>query len=298
MRMKTNILSMLLVFSSLCSDTLFAQDHIELNSIRVVERSMYRDVMIAEGDAYRCITFGMLSLTQSCIKKDDPDRMVLDYTKGMMIGFAFQSQPKNILILGLGGGILPRTIQENYPDVQIDSVEIDPAVVTVAERFFKYKTSQKSTITIEDARVFVRSKLRENKHYDMIFVDAFDKNYIPEHLLTTEFLQQLRCLLSSDGVLVANTFINPRLMPSENKTYAKVFNGLFELPFKIGNRILVATPQTVNIPSQQSIDLLAKKLEKFNIQMDDLKSIHVLRPTNEGVLLTDRFNPSNTLMLK
>ena len=53
-------------------------------------------------------------------------------------------------------------------------------------------------------------------------LDAFDGEYIPEHLMTVEFLE-MRDLLSDDGVLVANTFASSKLYDYESATYAEAF---------------------------------------------------------------------------
>ena len=65
--------------------------------------------------------------------------------------------------------------------------------------------------------------MREQQRYDLIMLDAFDHEYIPEHLLTQEFLQEVKSLLAPGGVLAANTFSSSRLYDHESTTYAAVF---------------------------------------------------------------------------
>ena len=47
-------------------------------------------------------------------------------------------------------------------------------------------------------------------------LDAFDHEYIPEHLLTQEFLKEVKSLLAPGGVLAANTFSSSRLYDHES----------------------------------------------------------------------------------
>lgn len=61
----------------------------------------------------------------------------------------------------------------------------------------------------------------------MVMLDAFDVDYIPAHLLTAEFFQQVRDILAPDGVLVANTFTNSTMYERESATYAAVFGEFF-----------------------------------------------------------------------
>ncbi len=76
------------------------------------------------------------------------------------------------------------------------------------------------------------------QRYDLIMLDAFDHEYIPEHLLTQEFLQEVKSLLAPGGVLAANTFSSSGLYEHESVTYAKVFEKFFNL--KRENRVIVA----------------------------------------------------------
>ena len=46
--------------------------------------------------------------------------------------------PQNVLIVGLGGGSLPRALAAMLPATHIDVVEIDPAVTRVARSYFMF----------------------------------------------------------------------------------------------------------------------------------------------------------------
>src|SRR5690606_7032866 len=115
----------------------------------------------------------------------------------------------------------------------------DPAVARVAERYFGYKQGPRQRLFIEDGRAFVERARREGRQYDMVMLDAFDVDYIPPHLLTRQFLEEVRAILSPDGVLVANTFTRSRMYDQESATYAAVFGGFFNL--RAGNRVIIAS---------------------------------------------------------
>ena len=82
--------------------------------------------------------------------------------------------------------------------------------------------------------------MRAGTKYDVVMLDAFDHEYIPEHLLTREFLTEVKSLLSPQGVLVANTFSSSRLYDHESTTYADVFGTFYNL--KRDNRVIIARP--------------------------------------------------------
>ena len=44
-----------------------------------------------------------------------------------------------VLIVGLGGGCVTSYLAHKYPQLQLDSVEIDEEIVTVAKKYFNYK---------------------------------------------------------------------------------------------------------------------------------------------------------------
>jgi hypothetical protein len=129
----------------------------------------------------------------------------------------------------LGGGTLPRVLQKILPDAQIDAVEVDPAVVRVAYKYFDFKPGPQTRVFEEDGRVFAKRMGRRETRYDLVMLDAFDHEYIPEHLLTREFLLEIKGLLTEHGVLAANTFASSRLYDFESATYFSVFGDFYRL---------------------------------------------------------------------
>jgi spermidine synthase len=176
---------------------------------------------------------------QTCVDLKNPDKMVFAYTRMMTSALFLNPDPENVLIIGLGGATLPRALNKILPHAVIDTVEIDPAVAKVAQRYFGYEPSPAQRLFLEDGRAFIERAHREGRHYDMVMLDAFDVDYIPAHLLTREFLQHVRAILTPNGVLVANTFTNSNMYDQESATYADVFGDFFNL--RDGNRVIIAT---------------------------------------------------------
>ncbi|NYT75414.1 fused MFS/spermidine synthase [Alcaligenaceae bacterium] len=235
-----------------------------------VEPSEFAAVLVIEEDGERCMNFEQTEDDgrQTCFDLADPDKMVFAYTRMMTTALFVRPNPQNILIVGLGGATIPRAFAKILPDAIIDSVEIDPAVVRVAERFFGYEQGPQQRVFIEDGRDFVERASREGRKYDMVMLDAFDVDYIPAHLLTVEFLHVVRTILSPDGVLVANTFTNSHMYEQESATYAAVFGNFFNL--REGNRVIIATRG--DLPDDQSLARnaghLAETLAPFGINVN------------------------------
>jgi spermidine synthase len=263
------------------------------------ERSLYREVLVYESDRVRCMCFTRQCRIgrQTCMNMRAPDRFVMNYPQMMMAALYIQPQPRSILIVGLGGGSLPRALWRLLPEATIDVVEIDPAVVKVAGKFFDFSARAGLNVIESDGRVFVKRAIREQRHYDLIMLDAFDHEYIPEHLLTQEFLREVKTLLAPAGVLAANTFSSSRLYDHESVTYASVFGEYFNL--RRENRVILAVngrlPALEQIKSASAA--LQPRLAQFGIDAGRLVPLFSTRPdwNPKARLLTDQYSPANLL---
>ena len=264
------------------------------------EKSLYREVLVYEENGERCMCFTRQCRIgrQSCIFLTDQHRFALNYTRMMLGGMLFTGPaPQSVLIIGLGGGSIPKALREILPQAQIDIAEIDPAVTRVAKRFFNFKEDAKMKVIELDGRVYVKRALRQGVKYDAILLDAFDHEYIPEHLLTREFLAEVKSLLTPRGVVVGNTFSSSKLYDHESTTYADVFGTFFNL--KAANRVIVARP--AGLPDDATLRANAQQYEKvlstFGV---DAQSVLPMFSTSadwdvKARVLTDQYSPANLL---
>lgn len=208
------------------------------------EQSLYHTILVVAEPTRLCLKFSVRNNTrnQSCVDPHDPKRMVFGYTRMMMAALLVVPEPRSVLVAGLGGGTLPTALAELLPDVQIDVVEIDPAVVKVARTYFDFEESERVRVHIRDARVFVKRALQRSRQYDLVVLDAYSGDYIPEHLMTAEFLDETRRLLAPGGAVAANTFATSQLYDHESATYRLVFGEFFNLRVSTSNnRVILAT---------------------------------------------------------
>jgi spermidine synthase len=264
------------------------------------ERSLYREVLVYEQNGERCMCFTRQCRIgrQSCIDLSNPKRFALNYTRMMLAGTLFASpNPRRVLIVGLGGGSIPTALRQILPTAQIDVAEIDPAVTRVARRFFGFVDGPQLRVAEVDGRVFVKRAGREGRKYDVILLDAFDHEYIPEHLMTQEFLGEVKALLAPQGVLVANTFSTSRLYDHESTTYASVYGSFYNL--KRENRVIVS--RLGGLPTPQELKANAAKytaaLKTYGVDSEALLgmfSTDVDWDTGARVL-TDQYSPANLL---
>jgi spermidine synthase len=264
------------------------------------ERSLYRNIVITEQQGQRCMRFVVHDRAlhnQSCIYINKPQEQVFDYTKMMMTALLFQPQPARILVVGLGGGTLPRALHELLPQAQITSVEIDPAVIKAARQFFLYQENAQVSTQALDARVFIKRALRDKRTWDLILLDAFNGDYIPEHLMTQEFLQEVRQVLSPQGLVAANTFASSRLYHHESVTYEKVFPHLGVLASYKGNRVIFASPVPLQWPSPEAAQQQwGARLAPYGLDLPALLNLQVQPNWDKTARpLTDQYAPANIL---
>lgn len=293
--------SLLLLSLAVC---LTSVAHLARADLRMVhsERSLYREVLVYENGDTRCMCFTRNCRVgrQSCIDTRHPDRMVMRYPQMMMGALLVNPAPASVLIIGLGGGTLPRALRQVLPNARIDVVEIDPAVVRVANRYFDFKESDLTHVIESDGRVYVKRAQRAGQRYDLIMLDAFDHEYIPEHLLTREFLQEVKSLLTPQGVLAANTFSSSRLYEHESVTYEAVFGKFFNL--KRDNRVIIARlgalPDDARL--RTTSEQFASSFNAFGFRAAEILPLFTqARDWDPGArILTDQYSPANLLNLE
>jgi spermidine synthase len=212
-------------------------------------------------------------------------------------GVRLHADDDGILVIGLGGGSLPRALAKSVPEASIDVVDIDPAVVRVARQYFQFVPGPRTEVFEEDGRVFVRRAIREGRSYDLIMLDAYDHEYIPEHLLTREFLLEVKRLLNAGGVVAANTFSGSRLYDSESVTYRSVFGEFYNL--KSANRVIIVRNGTLPAPAsiRQNAFAWAPALRAIDVDAQDM-AVRFTTTVDWNVharVLTDQYSPANLL---
>jgi len=265
------------------------------------EKSLYRNIIVYEEEGQRCLSFTRKNETarQTCQLLSNPNEFVFSYTRMMMGALYLNPNPRKVLIVGLGGGVLPTALSKMFPEIVIDVVEIDPAVVKVAQQFFAFHPGENVRVFEEDGRVFIKRAGKTDQRYDLIMLDAFDHEYIPEHLLTREFLLEVKKLLAADGVLAANTFSSSRLYHHESVTYTAVFGDFYNLRVKLKNRVILKKMD--GLPTMEVIqrhaDQLEEKLAPLGFGREWLIPLFSTEPdwNANARILTDQYSPSNLL---
>ena len=145
--------------------------------------------------------------------------------------------------MGLAGGSISRLYSEIYGPLPIDGIEIDPKIAQVGRDYFGM-TQPNLNVIIGDGRAALANS---PQRYDVIALDAFRVPYIPWHLTTREYMQELRDHLTENGVIAMNvgrTRTDYQMVDAMAQTAASVFPSVYivDVPGTF-NSIVYATNQ-------------------------------------------------------
>jgi spermidine synthase len=175
------------------------------------EVSSFSRIRVRRDGDVRALTFvrdNGQEVVQSRVNLTAPHTLVAPYARGMFASYLYQPNPRRVLIVGLGGGAMVRFLTHHEPRVQIDAVEIDPAVVRLAGEYFGVRSGGNVRVHTADAVTFVEAAAAR---YDLILMDAFlrpsddtDPTGVPTRLKTLAFLGRLKASLTPGGVVAFN----------------------------------------------------------------------------------------------
>ncbi|MCD6337921.1 MAG: fused MFS/spermidine synthase [Verrucomicrobia bacterium] len=197
---------------------------------------------------------------------------------------------RRALCVGLGVGIVPGRLAAE--GVQVDVVEINPAIVPVAEKYFGFDPSR-VRLHFGDGRYYLATS---KESYDAIILDAFLGESPPAHLMTREAFEEMRRLLRPKGVLVMNSFgeLTPGkdfLTASLHRTLKTVFPTAQMHTSGNGNVFFVATAAK-ELKPYRAIDY---GQIPFSLQEEvRVAAVPSTPPApDHGMVLTDDYNPAD-----
>ncbi len=200
---------------------------------------------------------------------------------------SYATQLDSILCIGMGIGIVPSLFAAEGS--RVDVVEINPAVVPVAEKYFDLDVSR-FHLTIGDGRQFLN---RSRNHYDAVVLDAFLGDSSPAHLMTREAFTAMRDVMTPNGVLVINCFGDLRpgrdfFLASLMKTLRSAFSEVRLHLAGNGNAFFVASNAPLQVHRRVDLSAVHPRV------IDDLRVVlnqSLETDPKSGIVLTDDFNP-------
>ena len=154
---------------------------------------------------------------QSAINLSAPHKLVMANLKFLMGVLLFIEKPRNILILGVGGGSLIHYLAYHLPQCHITGLDYNAELLDIAHEHLKLpKASDQLDYVTADARAFVENT---PKRFDLIVVDIFTDGHSPDWLLGPTFNRQLKHCLNPQGAIAFNLLIDSE----------KRFSGFYQL---------------------------------------------------------------------
>src|SRR5258706_6835528 len=199
--------------------TLLYEKESTYNYIQVVQVATTTELILNEGQAIHSVYDSQTDLTHG-------------YWDYLLLADAFRpaqstaATPRSVAFLGLAAGTAARQYRIAFGDqVDITGVEIDPDILAAGHPYFHLDEAHAHEV-VADARYWLDTQAG---HYDVMVLDAYRQPYIPFHLTTREFFQQVKAHLNPGGGIAVNvgrTATDYRLMASLRSTMSSVFRTL------------------------------------------------------------------------
>jgi spermidine synthase len=239
------------------------------NYIQVVEREGTRYLLLNEGQGIHSIY--------------NPTERANYGTWDYFISAMFFNRPPidlesvhNVGIVGMAAGTIAKQYSEIFGPIPIIGWEIDPEIIEVGREYFDMNEPNVIAIA-QDGRWGLE---HSDTTFSVIGVDAYRLPYIPFHLTTKEFFQQVKDHLEENGVLVINvgrTFNDRRLIDAISGTIGSVFPSihLIDVPDTF-NSILYGTVQ------ETSFEYLVENFLALEKNQADPVLLNILERTIEN----------------
>ena len=220
-------------------------------------------VEISERNGVRYLHLGGPAV-QSAMRLKDPFGLELEYTRAMLAFLLFKPDPRDIALIGLGGGSLAKFIHRHLANSRLVALEINPEVVAAARGYFLLpQDDERLAVLTGDGATFVH----EHPHsQDVLLVDGYDAKRIVDALASPEFYRACWNMLRPGGVAVFNLWGSDEYFPRYYDRIARAFGEhVLQLPAeKKGNIIVFAFRKP--LPSAD-FDFLQMEADRLEVEL-------------------------------
>ncbi len=205
-----------------------------------------------------------------------------------------------VLVIGLAGGTISRQLHHFFSglfDLEVDGVEIDPAVVETGRKHFDLESDSNRNlrITVADGRAFLKAV---DRTYDIIFVDAYSQQiYIPFYMTTREFFMLARKRLSVPGFLSINVCEFAETSPSLaaiRATMAEAFGKVFQVKVMYAINYLLYAPSGGLAPDDAQVR--ANMASPAFFQRSESAELRAIAEYSIAVRKTFAFSPADKVL--
>lgn len=134
----------------------------------------------------------------------------------------FNQDVKSVLVLGMGAGSIVQTIREHFKSSAfIELVDIDSEIIKIAAEEFGSDKFDNTNIVCDDALEHLKATPAK---FDLIVVDIFIIDTVPDKFTQAPFITQLANHLNSGGKVIYNTI----RQTMSRETFNEIKNLFFE----------------------------------------------------------------------
>lgn len=141
--------------------------------------------------------------------------------------------PKDVLILGLGGGSAVEVVAKHWNQAKIIGLDIDPKMVEMGKKYLGLGKFEQLKVVIADAKAWTKGQKAHK--YDAVLVDLFKGVNIPEFFTSEKFIKEVKRLVKDDGVALFN-----HLYSNLEKEDAEILQKKLEKIFK---KVVIVRPE-------------------------------------------------------
>ncbi len=197
---------------------------------------------------------------------------------------------RKVLIVGLAGGMTASLLRQY--DMDVESVDLDPAIIELARRYFWFQGSA----VADDGRRFME---KCGKKYDFCVIDTYSGDVFPFHLSSVEAFRSAQAVLKDDGILALNFIGSPKGMAFAciYRTLQKVFSHVKAIRGEDSDDVQTITLMASSRPIEFNNGWTRYMGDFRGIDPigDSLRRLSVEPPSGEGFVLTDDHNPIDYL---
>lgn len=167
---------------------------------------------------------------------DNPSRFKGTYWNGV-VSVPLPDSIKNprVLMLGLGGGTIPKLFAQKYPESHIVSIELDPIIAQIAKDYFQIDQFPQIEVIIADANRWLEENAKKYlQYFDVLCLDTYISDEFNFNTKNKDKIAQFLNYLSPDGTIITN-----RIYDDENDKELKQYKKNLSEHFNFVNEIII-----------------------------------------------------------
>lgn len=196
-------------------------------------------IQVFDDGPKRYLSFGE-GEEQSCVLKAEPFLLQHDYTRAMLLPLLF-SRPRDVILVGLGGGALANCLFHHFPELQMRAVELRSAVIKTAHRYFQLPRDERLHIINQDVGEFIEAP--DIASTDMLFSDIYGAEGMDPQFFQPWYIEACARLLNPGGWLVLNCWEEHRGEYATLEAIDETFEEVYTCAVPSGNWVIMACRQ-------------------------------------------------------